>query len=211
MKQTEQTEQFDQSGESFINHAKKVLAYALPLFTQNSWVKQLEKNDVVLQKQVLTICSFPAYRVTCKYNLPKEELVDKIWGVDCVEKAKKNDPKLTSWRCISTGSSWKLISQTNSAVWPVWPRHILFSQVRFDEDDHTYLVGSSEDITTYNDVSGHVTAHLHMSVYDFCDNGDNTTTVDRITLLDPKGSVPVGIVTMYSNNLVDLFASWKTE
>jgi hypothetical protein len=195
----------------YMEKSKKILNYAKKLYTSSNWTEQLKKNGVTLQNQVVDLCSFPVYRVTCTYNKPKEELVNKIWGVDCEEKAMKNDPKLTSWQCLSSGSDWKLISQTNAAQWPVWPRHTLFSQVRIDEDNHTYLVGSNESVDGHNDKKNHVTSYLHMSVYDFCDNDNGTTTVDRITLLDPKGSVPVSLVTKYSDNLVDLFCLWKNE
>jgi hypothetical protein len=195
----------------YMFRAYEVLSKAKELFLSEDWKSVLCKNDVHLFNLNLDVCPFPAYRVRASYSKSKEEMVNKIWGVMSEDMAKHNDPKLTSWTLVDHGPNWKVMTQTNSVVWPIWPRQVLFSQVRIDEGNHTYLVSESIDRTYVHNVDGHVMAHLHMSVYDYCDNNDGTTTVDRITLLDPKGGMPVSLVTMYSGNLVNLFASWKNE
>jgi len=195
----------------YTKNAPSVLAKAKKLLASKSWVYEMSKSDVALSRLSVVDCPFPAYHVQGKYSKSKEEMVNKIWGVESEEMAKRNDPKLVTWECVERGLNWKVISQTNGVIWPAWSRHILFSQVRIDEGSHTYLVGTSVDRPDVKTVSGHVRANVHMSVYDYCDNGDGTTTVDRITLLDPSGSIPVSLVTMYSGNLLNLFASWKNE
>lgn len=196
----------------YVKYAPKVLNTFWNLHNRNSWINQLTRNGVELSSTTVDNCPFPAYHVKATFNKTREEMVNKIWGVDSEVKAKKNDPKLVTWKCVERGPNWKVIDQTNSAIWPIWPRQITFSQVRIDDGRHTYLIGTT---TEHNDAVDHsydhVTAHLHMSVYDYCDNGDGTTTVDRVVLLDPKGNIPVGLVTMYSKNQIDLFSSWKDE
>ena len=202
---TSESEQKD-----YFKLAQDVLAKFKNLRSNKSWVFEMNKNNVELSRLSVNTCPFPAYHVKSVYNKSKEDLVQKIWGVDSEEKAKANDPKLVTWKCVDSGKNWKVITQTNSVVWPVWNRQLTFLQVRIDEGDHTYLVGTTIDRKDVKNLSyDHVIADLHMSVYDYHDNKNGTTTVDRITLLDPQGSIPVSLVTMYSSNLVNLFASWK--
>jgi len=199
----------DNSQLNYIAQATELLGEAKQLFNDSDWKHVSTKNGIDLHSMDNGTCPFPAYRVRSTFNKSKDELVNNIWGVNSVEQAKVNDPKLVSWERIAFGDNWKVISQTNTTVWPIWPRQIIFCQVKFEEEDHTYLVGRSVDHQGASLVDGHVLAHLHMSVYDYCDNKNGTTTVNRITLLDPKGQMPVGLVTMYAGNLVNLFESWR--
>lgn len=200
-----------QNTQQYVDRAYEVLSKAKELFLSEEWKPVSCNDEIHLSNLQLDICPFPAYRVRGSYLKSREEMVNKIWGVVSEDMAKKNDPKLTSWTQVDNGVDWKVLTQTNSVVWPIWPRQVLISQVRIDEGNHTYLVGESVDHPAVKLADGHVMAQLHMSVYDFCDNNDGTTTVDRITLLDPQGGMPVSLVTMYSGNLVKLFASWKKE
>lgn len=199
----------DNSEHIYTTQAAELLDEAKELFNDTDWKHVMSRNGIDLHSMANEVCLFSAYRVRGTFNKSKNELVDKIWGVNSVEQAKANDPKLSSWQKIESGPTWKVISQLNNTVWPIWPRQIVFCQVKFEEGDHTYLVGRSVDRQDVPLVDGHVMAHLHMSVYDYCDNKDGTTTVNRITLLDPKGQIPVGLEKIYSSNLVNLFESWK--
>jgi len=135
----------------------------------------------------------------------------KFWAVN-EELAMKNDPKLTMWREVEKGNNWKVCSQYNSMMWQMWPRHTVFAQVRFDEGNTTKLVAYSVDHPSVpRQDKTHVRSNVHMSVYEYKDNGDNTTQVTRITQIDPCGSIPVALVDLYSGNLVNLFNSWKRE
>lgn len=190
--------------------ADNVLNEAKQLFKDGSWDHVLTRADISLHKKSLDKCPISAYLVTGTYSKSKEDMVNKIWNVSSPEDAKKNEPNLNMWKLLDRGLNWKIVSQCVNMPFPVWPRHAVFEQVRYDINNDTYLVGFSvdhPDIQLHS--STHVTAHLHMSVYEYHDNGNKTTTVKRITLVDPKGWLPISVVEAKSQDLVDLFISWK--
>ena len=196
----------------YIEKARDILARFEKLRSQTKWQHILTKEGTDLFKtDIPEVCPIPCYMVTTTINKPKDVLVDKIWAVN-EELAKKNDPKLTMWQEIEKDNNWKVCSQYNSTMWPAWQRHTVFAQVKFDEGNSTKLVAYSIDHpkVPLQDKT-HVRTKVHMSVYDYTDNGDNTTKVTRITQVDPCGNIPTSVVTMYSGNLVDMFNRWKEE
>jgi hypothetical protein len=196
----------------YIERARDVLKKAEFLKHNGGWQHVLTKNETELYKMDLPeVCAIPCYWVKTMISKPKDELVNKIWAVN-EDQVKVNDPKVIMWQEVEKSENWKVCSQYSSTGWPCWPRHIVFAQVRFDDGDSTKLVAYSIDHPKipYQDKT-HVRSMVHMSVYDYKDNGDGTTQVTRIAQVDPCGAIPTFIVTMYSKNLVDMFNRWKGE
>lgn len=191
--------------------AREVLERAQMLFARKDWKHMLTQDGTELYQMNLDdICPIPANLVIATYNQSKHNMINKVWGVASEEMAKANDPKLTSWKLIENGPSLKIISQCNSMMWPIWPRQTVFAQACIEEKDASYLVGFSvEHAKAPNLEDSHVRTRVHMSVYEYVDNRNGTTTVRRITLVDPKGIIPVKLITRYSKNLVNVFNSWR--
>ncbi len=178
---------------------------------ETGWQHSVSKQDTKLEQKTYSNCPFPAYRVTTKINKPKDVVVNKIWQVNEAG-AKKNDPKVVMWRLLEEKESYKVIEQYNGMPWPIWHRQVVFAQNRFDDGNKTYLVAFSVDHPSAPvQKATHVLTSLHMSVYEYVDNGDGTTNVTRITQVDPNGSIPVTLVTAFSDGLVDMFNMWKNE
>ncbi|VBB19036.1 START domain containing protein [Yasminevirus sp. GU-2018] len=197
--------------QEYLTKAESVLESAQKLYDRNDWTHVLTKEGTELKSLNLPdICPIPAYMVTATYPVSKEKIISKVWGVSSEAMAKANDPKLTMWAEVERGANWKVLSQYNSMMWPIWPRHTVFAQVRVEKKDKTYLVGFSVNNPKVENTSKtHVTSFVHMSVYEYSSNVDGSTTVRRITLIDPRGAIPVSLVTMYSGNLVNVFNTWR--
>lgn len=192
--------------------ARKLLDEARKLKEeQEGWTDVVEKDGTKLQKKDRKdICNLPCYLVSTKIKKSMADLVDKIWGVN-EERAKKNDPKLLMWKQVEGYPDWKVCSQY-SGMAPFWPRHMIFAQTKFEEKDGktVYLVAHSIKHSDVNvDTKTHVEGKLHLSVYEFKDNGDGTTSIWRLTQADPCGSVPHWLINWYATNLVDMFNRWK--
>lgn len=189
------------------------------------WKTQLVKDCVTLQSKEMPSSSIPIYKVVGEYQKKyPETLIKEIWEVSSLADAQKNDPKVTSWRLLDHGIysdadndqhySWRVIEQTNSMIWPIWPRHTVFAQVRIDDRDSdpqtTYLISYSIDHPNAQTLPDHVINNVHYSVYEYISTPEKVR-VSRVTHIDPCGNIPTSLIKLYSNKLVDLFLSWKSE
>jgi hypothetical protein len=211
-----------QDGKKYIDLALTILERINTINSDDQKWKHVvtKENTELYKKKYPDICPIPCYLTTTTIGKPMNELVNKIWLMD-EDKAKENDPKLTMWTEIDKGVlddniSWKVCSQYNSMMWPIWPRHIVFAQVKInrpatsDKPETTQLVAFSVDHEKAPiDTKTHVQAIVHLSVYDFISNKDGSTIINRITQVDPKGGIPVGLINMYATNQVDMFNRWK--
>lgn len=177
---------------------------------ESGWTSQIA-GDVSLEwKMYPETCRFAAYRTKSTFKKPKEEMIGKIWGINEAG-AKKNDPKVTHWKIVEedTVNGWKVIEQEVAMGMMISHRHVVFCQARVDEGNKTYLVAYSVDHPSAPLPRGQVVTSLHMSVYEYVDNGDGTTTVTRITQVDPNGTIPEFVINMFTGGLVNLFYAWK--
>lgn len=180
------------------------------------WEEKLKKDGVILESTNVEDSPIPAYRVSGSYyNTKSEFLIKKVFGVSSLAQAQINDPKVVSWRLLeeneTDGKKWRVIEQTNSMGWPIWPRHTVFVQVRYDLEDSTYLVGFSVDHPNASILNDHVKSDIKFSVYKYSQGTYNHAHVSRITLIDPKGYIPTALIKAYSGKMVDLFVSWKND
>lgn len=207
------TESKQDDGTKYFEKAQIVLARVDEIKAdKQKWAFVADKHDTLLfKKDYPKICSLPCYLTQTVFAKSRKELVDKIWVMD-EDKAKKNDPKLTMWKEVEKGDGWKVCSQYSGMMWPIWPRHVVFAQVKIEEKGVTRLVAFSVDHKKAPvNAKTHVEAHVHMSVYEFVDNKDKTTTVSRYTHVDPMGGIPDWLVNMYATNQVDMFNRWKKD
>jgi len=168
-----------------------------------------KEGSRLFKKERPDVCPFACYMINTVINKPKEEVVAKVWGINEAG-AKKNDPKLISWRKVHDGDKCKVLSQFNATGPLMWQRHMVFSQVRIDEKDSTKLVGFSVDHSDApTDEKNYVRAHMHMSVWEFKEKDKNTTEVTRIAQVDPRGNIPVWLVSWYAGNMLDMPNRWK--
>jgi hypothetical protein len=196
----------------YILQANEILEISLSAKNSEKWDFVLEKEGTILKKKSLPeICSFPCYLAETTINKPRDKVVEKLWNID-ESGAKKNDPKLSSWVEIEKKDNWKVCSQYNKMGWPIWDRHTVFAQVKIEKNNIIYLVAFSiEHPNAMPDNSKFITNKLHLSVYEYIDNGNNTTNISRITLVDPKGSIPQWIVELFSGNMVNMLNLWKHD
>jgi autonomous glycyl radical cofactor GrcA len=178
---------------------------------EQKWQFVVTKEGTSLYKKTYDNCPTPCYLTQTTIAKSKDALLNNIWVMD-EKKAKVNDPKLSMWTEVEKGQGWKVCSQHNEMGWPIWPRHIVFAQVRFDDGNVTHLVAFSvKHKKAPVDVATHVEAKLHMSVYRFEQNKDGTTTINRYAQLDPCGNIPIWLVNMYAANQVDMFNRWRAQ
>lgn len=197
----------------YIEDARKILELYKIRRDDGNWTTVLEKEGTTLQSQNYPECSIPAYMVKTTIHKSKSELLKKLWDIDEAG-AKKNDSKIQSWRIVGCkGDDWKVIEQITNMMFPIWSRQLIFAQVKINsiEENTTYLVGFSVNHPDAHIDKNSVLAHLHMSVYEYSSNSDGSTTITRITQIDPKGTIPVSLITAFSGNLVTMFNNWKNE
>lgn len=197
-------------------HDSQAVAKVLAMFktrkAESGWTTQIDGDVKLRWKMYPETCRFAAYQTIGTFKTSKEQMVNKIWGVDKAG-AQKNDPKVTEWKILQQGGNWKVIEQTVRMGLMISNRHVVFSQSRIDDDagNTTYLVAHSVVHPSSPTPNGHVLTSLHMSVYEYVDNGNGTTTVTRITQVDPNGTIPEFVINMFTGGLVGLFNMWKHE
>jgi len=212
--------------EQYYQKAKEILQEAQTLYSEldvllycqtlleykTKWTHVTEKNGVRMYKYPRPdVSPLPCYWIEATYNKPKDELVNKIWLMD-EETAKKYDPKISMWKVVENGDDWKVCSQYINMTWPLYPRHIVYAQVKINEYNVTYLVSFSVDRPdVITDIKTHVRSQVNLSVYAYKDNGNNTTTVWRMLQVNPYCDVPTGLMEYFSNSMMNAFLSWKNE
>lgn len=155
-------------------------------------------------------CSIPCYMVKTNINKPQEELINKIW-LGTLESVKKYDDLIQSFEVIEKGDNWKIVSMVNSLPWPLWPRQLVYYQMKIIEGNTTYLISYSIDHDSIPyETDRYVRAKVCFSVYEFIDNNDHTV-VTRMTQIDPCGNLPQLVIEMFSGKLVNMFNMWKHE
>lgn len=198
------------NGILYNKRANELLEFALKTMQSTEWQQVSEKLGTKLYKLKLPDkCDFPCYMTKTTIDQPKDTVVSKLWNVT-EQKTKEWDPKLTSWREVERKDNWKVCSQYNEMGTLIWPRHSVFAQVKLEKENTTYLVAFSVDHPSApTDKKNFVTTKIHMSVYEYVDNGNNTTNVTRVALVDPCGNIPVWLVELFAGNMVNLFNKWK--
>jgi hypothetical protein len=194
----------------YIEEAKKALKQALKIKLSGGWSHVITKEHTELyRKEVPKICPIPCYLFITTINKLKDELINNIWNTN-EKTARNNDPNLIMWEKVEQGDNWQVYSQHNAMVFPLWTRHSVFSQSKFEHKNVTYIIGHSVDhpnVEYKND--SYVRTHVHFFLYEYTDNGDNTTSISCITLVDPKGNIPVFLIDIYTENIVNMFNLWK--
>jgi hypothetical protein len=198
--------------EKYIIDADKVLIKAKKLLGDNEdkWDRITTKNGTSLFKYDSSNNSeVPHYLVSTIIDKPINDLVDIIWRINENE-AKKRDATLTDCKNIEKSEYHRIYSQHHSMTWPVWPRHLVYAQVKFDEGDVIYIVSYSiKHPKVPLDEDNYVRSHIHMSVYEFKEINRVKTSVKRIAQIDPCGTIPTVIVNTFTNNQVNIFNTWK--
>src|SRR5579872_1178492 len=171
----------------FSKTADQVLAAAKHLSAEAKWTKILTQDGTDLFSADSTNdCPIPHYKVETVIEKPMQVLKDKIWKVASVEDAQRNDPKVASWKLLTSGANWKAMAQINAMGRPCWDRQTVFCQTEYVEDDGktVYLVAHSvEHPMAQREDKMYVRTKMHMSVYEFCDLG-GSTRVTRFAQVD---------------------------
>ena len=190
--------------------ALEVLSYALNVRNTYKWQFVTEKLGTTLHKTyVPEKCDFPCYMAKTVIQQPKDTVISKLWNVT-EEMAKKWDPKMKSWTELERNENRKVCSQYNEMGALIWPRHTVFAQEKIELNGITYLVAYSVNhVKAPLDTKNYVRTNLHMSVYEYIANGSGSTTVTRIAMVDPSGSIPVWLVELFANSMVNMFNMWK--
>lgn len=209
--------QYQQKAKEVLHEAKELYrelcdAIKVKVFPKDKWTHVLEKEGINMYKYPRpNVSPIPCYLVEATYGKTKDALVKKIWD-STEETAKKYDLKISMWRVVEKGDNYKVCSQYTDMPWPLYPRHIVYTQYKIDEGNTTYLVSFSVDHPdVIIDEKTHVKSKVHLSVYAYIDNGDNTTTVWRILQVDPCGNVPTSVVDYFSASVMNMFITWKNE
>lgn len=157
------------------------------------------------------------YRVTSEINKSHNQVADYIWGINDEKQAKQNDPTIKSWELVESGRNhdWKIISQVNNVV-PyvftafVWPRQIVFKQIRIVEKNTIWIIGFSvqHPKCPWNDKK-YVRGNLEFSAYSFTNIGPNATSVMGFEHIDPCGWVSESIVNTPVSRIVNMFKKWE--
>lgn len=96
----------------YMNDGLKILDYAKKILNEDDWYQIKLRNDILLERKDVPDSDVPYFRVNAIIDLPKDELIMKIWSSDPAN-AKKNDPSIIDWKEIEIGNNYKVISQFN--------------------------------------------------------------------------------------------------
>jgi hypothetical protein len=200
---------------SVMARAEKLLNDALQLIETNTWEEVKTVDETKLSKcDMPKRCPTPCYLTETTIEKPIETLVDRLWSIN--EKgAKVNDPSVMDWREVVKDANYKIVEQHNKMMWPIYSRHMVFSQAKFEGKDEknnniVYLVAQSIDHPDIPlDENNYVRGHIHMSVYKYKQKGPTTTEIQRIAMVDPCGKIPVQLVNAFAHKQVEMFNMWK--
>lgn len=205
----------DEKKIDYMADAKKVLALAKSYTENNTWEHVVTTEGTELYKYDMpSVCPTPCYLTKTKINQPMDKVVNWLWKIN-EDGAKENDPSVLDWREIEKTDNFKIVSQHNKTGltgWVFWPREIVFLQAKFenkDENTVNLVACSVEHPSVPLNDKKYVRARLHMSVYTFKADGPNATKIQRVTQLDPCGSIPVSIVNWFATGQVRMFNNWK--
>lgn len=192
---------FVKNGNEYLNRAHLMLKTVNNYLTEPGWTTVSNECGTILKKKYFPkISAIACYILTRTISKSQDYLVSKIWDVD-ERIVKAADPDILSWRTVESGENWKVCHQINSAPWPIWPRELLFAQVKIRDPSTpfrfemgpqtTWLVGFSikhDDVPP--DSTKYVRANIHMTVWGFTYVGPTKTRVTRVVLADPGGYIP---------------------
>lgn len=193
----------------YIKDAEKVLNKAINLFLEdeNNWEYITTVEGTKLVKQ--TISDIPCYLGSTIINKPIEKLINKVWKID-VNTAMKNDSTMTDCKIIESSNVHRVYSEYHKMTWPVWPRHVVYAQVKVEENNITYIVSYSINHSKVPlDTNNYVRSNVIMSVYEYVPIDKNITSVRRLTQIDPCGTIPKFIVDVFANKQIEKLNSWK--
>lgn len=202
---------------SAFQNAIMVKNFASKFFDETDWnlIKGLdEKNHTLLECKKFDGYPLAHYRAKTTINLPKDQLVNIVWEAT-PDSAKLDDPGIVSLDILESHvetpdmPAYKVRRQLNNLPWPCWQRETVFSQFKFDEENCTWLVGFSADHqdAPRND-SKYVRTNVELSVYKYTTIDSGTTCVQRITNINPNGSIPEFVIKTQAKRLVNAFNRW---
>jgi hypothetical protein len=204
----------------YLNDVIKVFSRCQSLVPENDWRYVSIVDGITLYNKEFPESPIPAYRCsTISPNSQHSKLVGGVWdvneaGMKCMESSiKKWEIIETVPDCIFTGyetsftCSTRVLRQIN-AIPPtliIWPREAIIVQAKITANDQTWFVTYSLDkhrLVPLNEKK-YVRAKVFFNTFAFIKQGHNTL-IHKLTLADPCGNIPTGIITMFSNKMVKL-------
>lgn len=180
---------------------------------QQGWTKLTlvsPPNGSKLCKLDNNVCAFPCYEASLQSKKTANHWIDRVWNVN--EKiVKSDDIDAASWEILESGTNWRIVRQVNNMKWPIWPREVVFAQIRLDCDAGSYLVMYSVNHPKAplrpNDF---VRAHMHTNIYAF-EQKDGHVYASKTSQIDPAGDLPVWLVTKYTDKLTHMLNRIESE
>jgi hypothetical protein len=190
----------------YLSKTMEVLARCKIMALEKDWTKVSTVGGIPLLNKKFIESPIPAYRCECTVpSFSHSELVKSVWDVD--EKMMKSmESSIDRWEIIEQYPDCRVVRQVNS-LGPrmlIWPREVILVQARIVEADQTWFVTHSLD--THPAVpldKKFVRARIIFNSFGFIQQGENIL-VSKLTLGDPCGSIPTGIITMFSRKMVKL-------
>lgn len=182
---------------------------------ENDWKFDSEVGGVVLERKQFTESDVPGYRCSKLITgIRHDKLIDAVWNVDETV-MKKIDPSILNWELIkNTGETrfndldktvdFRVIRQVNYMAPLIWPRESIIVQAKIAVPNEIWFVTFSidDDKIPFDDKK-YVRPNIVFNTFGFVQKDDNTL-VHKLTLVDPRGLIPIKIVTMFSHKMVNL-------
>lgn len=201
----------DQTTENlYAAEANKQIAKIAQYRSQKDWNNVSNTNGTTLRSLANKVCSFPCYEASRLSQKLPQKWIDRVWNVN-ESIVKSDDPDAASWEILESGTNWRIVRQVNNMKWPVWPRELVFAQIRVDRDTGSYLVMYSvKHPSAPLKPSEFVRGTMHTNVYAF-EQEENHTRASKITQIDPAGDLPVWLVTKYTDKLTHMLNKIDSE
>jgi hypothetical protein len=188
-----------------IAQSQRVLEKCRQMIKEKDWKFDSTVTGINLERKNFSDSPIPAYR--CSKLISKtshDHLIKAVWDVD-ENQMKKLDSSILTWQIVESGEDWRLIRQINYVAPFIWSRESLIMQHKIIEPKETWFVTYTIDDheKVPRDDKKYVRANIVFNTFGFIQEESNTL-VHKITLADPKGYLPVKIVTMFSHKMVHL-------
>lgn len=185
---------------------------------KEKWVFDRTVGDITLESKAFPECNIRGYRCSVNTSKTPAQLMDAVWNptktdsngnVMKMESAMKLlDPSIESWNIIENSETSRIVRMVTVVPgfkWLFWPRETIIVQEKiFENNGDQWFVTYSTNHPKFPTSSKYVRTTVHWNCFGFCANANQTTTINKITLVSPNGYMPPGIVEYFSGKMVDM-------
>ena len=194
----------DRSTNPYIATTTSILTKCKQMIRE-TWDLNSTVRSINLYAKLYDGCSIPCYKCSASVSGKKPaDLMAQVWDVD-EAKMQSIDPEILQWRIVESGVNHRVVHQRNKMKWPAWNRETIIVQSRVVETDAEWFVTHTIDQhpNVVLDAKNYVQAKVHLNCFGFV-GGNGFSTIHKLTMVDPAGSIPTSVVTKYAGKMVNM-------